>query len=404
VAIRRGIVYLNRSQFDLRGSPHETVGFELIFPELLRQARTIGLQLPYADWEFVDSIRREKLRRIPPRAVYGGITTLSFSIEYLGEALEPRLIERCQASNGSFGASPSATAYASMQMQNHGADEYVRQVTRLRTDGGIVDVYPINVFEIAWCLQSLLCARELLPEFDSAVKSLSNYWSPTGVGHTSDGMIPDSDDTATVLFVLMSAGYYVDPDVFRNFEEQEHFICFPYERNESVRANAAIAESLGLYKTNQDVRRMIMKSVRFIRSTMSSDGNWTDKWHISPFYSTLRCISAIRFLDREATRRSIAWVLKEQRESGAWGIGEGTPEETAYALESLVIAAEVDASIAALVRQPVYAGYQYLEQSVDSEDYVPMWIGKTLYTPYTVVRAAVIGGLIRAHRFLWPDD
>jgi halimadienyl-diphosphate synthase len=110
-AVRRAVVYLNREHLNVRDDPAETVGFELLLPELMRQAQRLGLQLPYQEWAFVDAIKADKLQRIPPIAVYGGPTPLTFSLEYLGDGVSPLLVERCRSFNGSYGASPSATGY-----------------------------------------------------------------------------------------------------------------------------------------------------------------------------------------------------------------------------------------------------------------------------------------------------
>ncbi|HEY7415735.1 MAG TPA: prenyltransferase/squalene oxidase repeat-containing protein, partial [Ktedonobacteraceae bacterium] len=337
-------------------------------------------------------------------ALYGGVTTLTFSLEYLGERLEPSLLRRCQASNGSYGASPSATAYAQLHAPNDEAARYLQHVVSLSSEHGVMDVYPINIFETAWSLQSLLCVRDLVPEFDDAVRGLLHYWTPMGVGHTDSGMIPDSDDTATVLFLLRSVGELIDADVLKQFEDQEFFICFPYERNQSVRANAAIVEALKTYPSDSSIRRMLLKAVQYIKSSMNSDGYWHDKWHISPFYASARCISALNRIDRETNRSAINWILGQQHENGAWGVGEGTQEETAYALDGLISAGEHDQAVASLVRDAIHSGYRYLIQSWDEQDYEALWLGKGLYTPQVVVRSAIVGSLIRCQRLEQTAD
>ena len=68
-AARRAVVYLNREKLDIRNDPHETVGFELLLPELMRQARELDLHLPYEDWEFVEAIKADKLQDSSHRRV-----------------------------------------------------------------------------------------------------------------------------------------------------------------------------------------------------------------------------------------------------------------------------------------------------------------------------------------------
>jgi hypothetical protein len=69
-----------------------------------------------------------------------------------------------------------------------------------------MDVYPIDVFEIAWGMKSLLPLRDQLEGFERPVRDLVRFWSPGGVSYTASGMVANSDDTASALFVLHSVG------------------------------------------------------------------------------------------------------------------------------------------------------------------------------------------------------
>src|SRR4051794_16801997 len=115
LAARRAVVYLNVERPDLSHDPAETVGFELLLPELTRQTKAMGLSLPYDDWAFVDRIKEDKLRRIPPIAVYNGPTPLTHSFEYLGDRLVPQLAGRCRFADGSYGISPSSTVFVHLK-------------------------------------------------------------------------------------------------------------------------------------------------------------------------------------------------------------------------------------------------------------------------------------------------
>jgi halimadienyl-diphosphate synthase len=392
-AARRAVVYLNRERPDLRSDPHETVGFELLLPELVRQAQILGLRLPYEDWKYVDALKADKLQRIPPIALYGGPTTLTFSIEYLGDMLIPMLVERSRGPNGSYGASPSATAYVHTRAPTDSTESYLRMAIGLG-DGGAMDVYPINVFETAWALQSLLCIRdETRTEYDEAMRKLRYYWKPEGVSHTDTGMVPDSDDTAVSVSVLQSASESVGTSVFELFEGQDYFYCYPFERNSSVSANASILEALNLYESTQDRRRMKLKIAHYLRSNRIDGKYWQDKWHTSPFYATDRVLHGMTGVDDEVVRTAVEWMLAEQHENGSWGVTDGTAEETAYALDALLTAQKSDPGVAAITGDSVQRGSTYLWEAFGLEDLPSLWVGKALYTPHKVVRAAIIGAL-----------
>lgn len=396
VAVRRGIVYLNTARPNLRDDPVETVGFELILPELIRQARGLGLSLPYDDWAFVETIKEDKLRRIPPLAVYGGPTTLTHSLEFLGDRLVPDLVRRTRSRNGSFGASPSATAYVYMRAPDDSAAAYLSSVPHLGSTGGVIDVYPINVFETAWVLQSLAPLRADLPEYTDAARALLGYWTPEGVSFTDVGMVTDADDTAVTVAVLQANGLESHPEVFELFEGHEYFFCFPFERNQSVRANAGVLEAIKLYEPTPDRRRMTLKLVHFLRQSASDAPYWVDKWHASPFYATARVVTALSGLDNVLVRRSIEWVLSQQHENGAWGFGEGTAEETAYAVDALLSGRAADRALTGITGAAIARGVAYLEEQVVATDRPALWVGKGMYMPRKVVDAAIVGALARA--------
>ena len=83
------------------------------------------------------------------------------------------------------------------------------------------------------------------------------------------------------------------------------------------------------------------------------------------------------------------WLLETQRPDGSWGQYEGTSEETAYALQALLtLRPAAPALESALAR-----GAAYLAERFDDTDYPELWIGKGLYTPYAIVRSAIISAL-----------
>ena len=395
-AARRAIVYLNRERPNIRDDPHETVGFELLLPELVRQAQALDLKLPYEDWAFVEAIKADKLQRIPPVAVYGGPTTLTHSLEYLGDRVMPSLVSRCQGPNGSYGASPSATAYVQLRAPDNSAEAYLRRVVDLSPDGGVISAYSTQVFELAWVLRSLLPLRDDLPEFESCVHKLAKYWTPYGVSFTESGMVTDADDTSVAVLVLAIAGVPIDTTTFELFEGQDHFVCYPFERTPSLGANAGVLEALKLFDATADRRRMTLKLTHYLEKTRTNGQYWVDKWHVSPFYGTERAITALVGIDRAIVRSGVEWILSQQGEDGAWGIDSGTAEETAYAVSATCAASTVDPATAALSADAVRAGASYLVKHWDDQDALPLWIEKGLYAPTNIVRAAIVGALARS--------
>ena len=99
-------------------------------------------------------LARRQLRRLPIGFVYGGLSPLTHSLEFVGDGFRPDLAKRSQASNGSFAASPSATAYFSMHQWDDLAASYLRAVLARSATGGACSVFPLEVFEMGWVLVS----------------------------------------------------------------------------------------------------------------------------------------------------------------------------------------------------------------------------------------------------------
>lgn len=395
-AARRAILYLNRERPNLRDDPAETVGFELILPELARQAQALGLRLPYEDWAFVEAIKADKLKRIPPVAVYGGPTPLTHSLEYRGENLWPTLVTRCRFPDGSFGLSPSTTAYVYSRVPDDGAVQYLDRLAGLSSPGGIPYVHPFETFETSWVLNLLDPLVHGLPEVMPLVKRLAEAWTPKGLAWTGRSPVPDADDTAVALCVLASHGHPMGTEVFESFETDDYFWTFTYERNPSVTTNAHILSALRQYPGTPERRRMVLKIGRYLEKAQRREGYWLDKWHASALYATGQAIVALAGLSDEVVRSAVQWVLAEQHENGSWGFEDGTQEETGWAVHALATVSQRDAPLRALTASALEGGVAYLADHLSERGYPALWIGKSLYTPINVVRATVLAALHQA--------
>jgi halimadienyl-diphosphate synthase len=399
-AVERGIVYLARALPRIDEDFVETVGFELIMPPLLARARRLGLALPVAAAASIDRLRAEKLQRLPPAFAYFGLTSLTHSLEFLGEDLQPDLVRRWRASNGSYGASPSATAYVLTHEWDEGAASYLRAVLALSNDGGACNVFPFEIFERAWVLYLLGPLAKRVAAHRPVLARLAADWSPAGVGFTHEGVGPDGDDTAMAFRVLNDYGLLPrSSGVLRLFEADDHFFCLPLERNPSVSTNAHILDALNAVRNHTDRARLIDKALQFLASSRIDDRFWRDKWHVSPYYATSQAIRALSALEQQAehlSAPSVAWLLETQHANGAWSElnAGGTCEETAHVLLALSCLPRPDEVILEAMRRAA----RYLWQHFDQQDHPELWVGKGLYTPHAVVRAAILGALYACER------
>jgi halimadienyl-diphosphate synthase len=322
--------------------------------------------------------------------------TMAFSAEMAGQDGQHMLdIENLLESNGSAGVSPSATAYFATYIKRGDVAslKYLHDVTN--PDGGMPNVAPFDVFEIAWTLWNL----SLIPNLDYKdrlkphLDFLSNAWQPSaGIGFAAGYSVKDSDDTGLVYDTLKRYGIERDLQSVLAYEEEEHFRCFNLEVNPSISANIHVLGALaqaGLNKKHPSVEKVLA----FLSKTKSIHFPfWVDKWHSSPYYATSHAIIACAGIDNNLVADSVEWCLKTQNTDGSWGTQLRTAEETAYAMQALWI---WDQKVASIPKSVLKNGARWLKEHMD-EIYPPLWIGKCLYSPKLVIRSAIISALALA--------
>ncbi len=388
-AVQRGVTYLQRCNVDWFASPFETVAFELLVPQLLHDAARLHLRLPFDLLSQVTLIRAEKFQRIALDRLYDRPTTLAHSLEFLGSDIDPRRVMNLRSPNGSYGNSPSATAHVLAFAYDEQAERYLRRVLDTSLNGGACTVYPFEIFEKAWVLYNLGLAGIDSWASGAQLQYLYKSLTPKGVGLSDEGLVPDSDSTSVTLAVLQRGGYPVDLDILARFESDDCFTCLPLERNPSVSANAHVLEALKPDRTRYAA--WIAKILGYLEDQKREGRFWQDKWHISPYYATSQVALAVRGVAGDLVAGSVPWLLETQHANGSWGFAGGTAEETAYAIQTLLSSPECSKP---MIWSAISRGASYLSARFDDTDYPELWVGKGLYTPYAIVRSAIISALV----------
>lgn len=302
------------------------------------------------------------------------------------------------------GCSPAATAVwlgdEAVRDERNPCVRYLRAVQE--PGGGVPVAAPLALFERSWVLSTLVSAgldvrvpRELVDDLHAA-------FSPEGAAG-GDGLPPDVDDTATALYALALLGSPRSPESLWHYEADDHFRCFPEERTPSTSANAhvlqAIGASLGLDLPDRERYVAAAKTLtRWLGERQDADGGWHDKWHASPFYATACCATALAEYGgadgNKAVRRAVDWLLATQRKDGSWGRWNGTREETAYAVKTLLHQGvpTTEATFRAAAR-----GAAHLLTTDGDTTHPPLWHDKDLYTPLRIVEVEIIAALYLAH-------
>ncbi|MER6826111.1 prenyltransferase/squalene oxidase repeat-containing protein [Streptosporangium sp. NPDC000563] len=321
------------------------------------------------------------------------------------------------------GASPGASAawLASPPEAGPGAEDRAARRTRDETavrryleavvassGGPMPCTLPIAVFERGWTLSWLRRAGIPLDVPPRLVASLRDGLGPEGIA-TGPGLPADADTTSVALYALALLDEPREPEGLWPFELETHFCTWRGEEGMSPTTNAHVLDAFGEYlrRRGGEPRHaaVVAKLSAWLRDRQEADGSWTDRWHVSPYYATACCAIALREFgggeSAGAVGGAVDWVLATQRGDGSWGRWEGTAEETAYALQILLL---TDAARDGRWRQAVERGYRHLLAARGGEA-PSLWVDKDLYLPVAIVRAAVLGALHLARRALAiPED
>jgi halimadienyl-diphosphate synthase len=390
--IRRAIFAVSKSIYGL-SSDHcgATVGFELIVPSLLAEAKALGVIIDSPELDRLLWARSAKLSALPDRRIDLRHTP-SFSAEAVGQDhLNILDADNLQAPNGSVAFSPSATAFF-VRYVKHGNQEalaYLEDV--INEDGATPYVGPIEVFDRGWSLWNLSLSASLIEEFRDSInlhiELLIDEWQH-GKGIASAVGLPllDGDDTSIVFAALFRLGCSsLDVEAVLSYKAAFNFKCYPLESDPSTSTNVHVLDALRQVLSSE--HEGIRVALNFLRRTRTSNSYWLDKWHASPYYPTSHAVIALKGLDNEMAIDAVNWILATQRKDGSWGWYQSTAEETAYALQALALW-HLDYKNN-IPKSVLSKGYEWLMENVE-EPYPPLWIGKCLYTPKIPVKSAIL--------------
>ncbi|KAJ8559313.1 hypothetical protein K7X08_003371 [Anisodus acutangulus] len=307
---------------------HMPIGFEVAFPSLIEIAKKLCIDIPY-DSPFLKDIyarRQLKLTRIPKDVMHKVPTTLLHSLEGMPDLDWQKLLQ-FQCPDGSFLFSPSSTAFALMQTQDHNCLNYLKNIVH-KFNGGVPNVYPVDLFEHIWIvdrLQRLGISRYFKPEIKECIDYVNRHWTNEGICWARNSPVQDIDDTAMAFRLLRLHGYVVSADVFKHFEIKGEFFCFVGQSNQ------AVTGMYNLYRASQ---------LMFPGEKILEDAK----------------IFSFNFLQEKQVQNELL---------DKWIITKDLPGEVGYALDL-----------------PWYASLPRLETRFFLEQYGAegdVWIGKTLY-------------------------
>lgn len=386
--IQKGEAYIWENMKKLELDDFRLIGSELLFPSLMQEAESMGLNLPY-HFKIYQKEYEAKLKKIDPSMWYSPRTTLSFSFEFLGDNVDVNRLPNIQLPDGSVGNSPAATAYFLRHIKDARALEYLKEILSLTGDGSVMTVYPIDMFEYGWVVYNLMLAGLYFERFTEICDFLFCNLGYSGAGWSTLFPVPDADDTAVVLKVLLDMQYPVDCGVLDIFNAGDYYLTFTFELDPSVSTNIHVLDLVRSCSEFPNKEDTIERLVRFLKREMHPEGFWIDKWHASPYYPTSHAVFALCYTDPELAGKAVSWIQSSQNENGLWGKDGGTLEETAYAVQALLYYNQHVESID-LKRVSNALSILDLRKYVQlSSNLSEMWVAKVFLAPVRVVGSAI---------------
>lgn len=385
--IHRGESYIWNHIDELGNENRRLAGIELIFPSLMEEAQERGLDLPFQKRKY-EKEKKIKLKKIDASLWYSTSTTLPYSLEFLGDALDAEKAAGLLSENGSVFNSPSTTAYVLKHTGIPEAYAYLLRTLLHTGDGSIMTVHPFEIFESSWMLYNYMIGGMNAHTFyGKYLKYFQECMSLRGVGASVYFPLPDADDTALVATVLARQGIPVSPTVFESYYTGEHFVTYGFETESSVTTNLHI---LDFFKEcNLQGQDVVERVVQFIKREMKYPGYWVDKWHSSVYYPTSHAVIALSNFDDALALKAVSWLLMTQHENGLWGYGRGTLEETALAVQALLYyhmhVEHIDVDV-------LERAVSYL-RAADLRACPEFWVAKGLYVPTNIVKSTVVSAL-----------
>jgi halimadienyl-diphosphate synthase len=373
----------------LQNEPQETVSFELLFPSLMSDAEHLGLNLPYRE-KFYEPLKEKKLKLAISNLIALKKSTVTYSLEFLGDYASEDLLRQAQNVNGSISNSPSATAFMMTKVFDTNAFNYLNKVLEYNS-GSSMTLYPFDVFETAWVIEYIIKAGIPIEDhYMKKIKALYKLWTKTGISMSKIYHSEDLDDSTSVYNILEKTNHKVDINIFKNYETDTHFNCYPSELSPSPLVNIKVLKLIKESQKYNDRDIAIEKILKFLYKERVQQSYWIDKWNISPYYCTGLAVEAIGDLELKLSSQALDWIIKTQNYDGSWGEGNGNLEETAYSIIALIYyhmnVEKIDTSI-------IKNGLKNLEYNYYIDYYPELWLGKGLYCPYNVSKASVLSAL-----------
>lgn len=243
--VETGLSFLREN---IEGIVHEDeytpIGFQIIFPAMLEEARGLCLELPYdlTPMKLMLSHREEIIKGKGIEHMHEYDSSLIYIVEGIHKIVDWNKVLEHQNKDGSLFNSPSATACALLHTRKSNCLEYLSSMLQ-KSGNGVPSVYPISSYariSMIYRLQRLGLARHFKNEIVHTLADVYRCWIQKETSREEKSPTLNIVSTSIAFILLRLHGYDVPADVFR---------C--YDLHSIEQSGEAVTAMLSLYRASQ---------------------------------------------------------------------------------------------------------------------------------------------------------
>nr|XP_043623552.1 ent-kaurene synthase 1, chloroplastic-like [Erigeron canadensis] len=201
------------------------VGFEIIFPGMLKYAKHLNIDLPLneTDLSLLLNERASQLQRCGSKEKEAYLAYIS---EGLGDIHYWNTVMKYQMKNGSVLNSPSATAAVLIDHQNNGCLSYLTSLLN-KFGNAVPTIYPVDLYVRLSMVETLLklgIARHFRVEIQNVLDETYRCWV-----QKDEQIFTDVVTCALAFRVLRISGYEVSPGLLTEITKEGIYMNAPAE-------------------------------------------------------------------------------------------------------------------------------------------------------------------------------
>ncbi|KAA8527206.1 hypothetical protein F0562_008565 [Nyssa sinensis] len=217
--INKGLQFIELNSTSLTDeNQHHPIGFDIIFPGMLKYANELNLNLPLEPTD-LDAMLRKREVELSRGHLEGRKAYLAYVSEGMGKLQDWGMVMKYQRKNGSLFNSPSTTAAAFTHLHNADCLNYLHSVLE-KFGNAVPTIYPLDIYSrlcMVDSLERLGIERHFRKEIRSVLDETYRCWL-----QGEEEIFMDIATCAMAFRVLRLNGYDVSSDSLSQFIKEEH--------------------------------------------------------------------------------------------------------------------------------------------------------------------------------------